>query len=239
MAKKVNQEGLRLAAKAEELLAKAAELALDPAQKASLRNAWRLAGGSRREREQANRQIRDVEMALQRRVADVVLTDVLTGGQLRPVGALEAVRVSGRDGLAEMFDAGLIDSRDLDTGFRYRELLELAGCGLRSQLDDRPGGGSGTCDGLILAKLDQAKAGVLVSWIETVVVAKSRGDTSRRGMRELKALRLIAGEGRTARSICNGSKPAAAYHAALVRALPNVRLALRTWPGLPLDEGAE
>jgi hypothetical protein len=198
----------------ERYLADATMLGLNRDQLARLRHAYMLQEkGTKRDRRRATEIGAEVKRELLAQLNESVDLEKKRGGKvIQPKSG--PVRMSHRDGLQLLWDSGALSRRQLLAGMAVRELAELCTDGLRSQLEDRVGGGgSGSNDGLIVHLLLSAKNTLFLSYIEAAVQSKSRNG------RELTMLRLVAGEGRTISSVSRAGADRALNTAALKVAL--------------------
>lgn len=197
-------------------------LGLSAGHLAHLREAQRLARGTRRERQLGERIGREVAHQLAEMPAQALANEQGDrDGGVRAFNDAGAVRLRSRDELFALFDAGSITRTEFEVGLVYRAHYERLGKSCGSQLADHEGGRGGTPDNdrKVWAGLDDAKAAQALTAFEAAVVSAARGDPIRRGAAELRSLRLVAGEGRTLRSFANGGVLKAAALAALSRAL--------------------
>lgn len=130
------------------------------------------------------------------------------------------LRLKTRDGLLSLLSSGSLSGELGQAGLAFRHCFEASQADLQSVLGNpNPGADRGERRhgdrepaalrrALILARLNQMERAV---------------DAASRDGRELLALRLIAGEGRTLSSLASGGNAKVAYLAALVRALEAVR----------------
>lgn len=142
------------------------------------------------------------------------------GGEVKRAPNGGPLRLKTRDGLLSLLTSGGLSGELCQVGLAFRHCFEFSLSGLQSVLGNpNPGADRGDQHygdrdpaalrrALILARLNQ---------MERAVDAVSRDG------RELLALRLIAGEGRTLTSLASGGNAKVAYLAALVRALEAVR----------------
>lgn len=125
------------------------------------------------------------------------------------------LRISSRDGLATLFEAGAISAHQYGAGRAYRVAFELASAGLRiANLNPTGFGGGKQHAGLAArsaAELQRAYVLLRLRRIELAVAGL--------GARELRVLRLVAGEGYTIRELGGGGNSREANTAALRRAL--------------------
>lgn len=201
-------------------------LGLNPGHLAQLRHAQRLQRGNRRERQEAERIGRAVSLDAAELPAQVLANEADhtpdDGAAVVPFNDAGAVRLRSRDELFALHNAGSITRTEFEVGLIYRGHYERLGKSCGSQLADHQGGrggGSPDNDRKVWAALDDAKAAQAITRFEAAVVEAARGDPVRRGSHELRALRLVAGEGRTLRSFANGGVLKAQALAALSRAL--------------------
>ncbi|WP_419254463.1 hypothetical protein ACN2C6_03275 [Caulobacter sp. ErkDOM-YI] len=156
-----------------------------------------------------------------------------TGQRLAPVPKQGPLRLKTRDGLMSLHASGSLSDGEVEAGLAYRLCVEHAGAGLRSALATCEGGGrshggfgprdkAALMRAYLMARLDQ---------MERAVNAAAQDG------RELLALRLIAGDGRTLTSITAAGNAKLAYLAALRRALAAVASVLRVKRGLAHRDG--
>ena len=157
-----------------------------------------------------------------------------TGEPIAPVPKQGPLRLKTRDGLMSLHASGSLSDGDVEAGLAYRLCVEHAGAGLRSALAMSQGGGGRSQGGFgprdkaalmrayLMARLDQ---------MERAVNAAAQDG------RELPALRLIAGDGRTLTSITAAGNAKLAYLAALRRALAAVASVLPVKRGLAHRDG--
>lgn len=106
-------------------------------------------------------------------------------------------RMKDRDGLRSLFEVGRIGGSHYAAGCAYRRLHEEASSGGgKSQLDDRVR--STTVD-VVGIGFKRAKATTLKTRIDIAVAVRLKADPV-----ALQSLRLVAGEGRSVRSIARG-----------------------------------
>ncbi|EDX81456.1 hypothetical protein BBAL3_2613 [Brevundimonas sp. BAL3] len=153
--------------------------------------------------------------ALRSRLTDTVRLEALrTGEKVQRLPASGPVRLKSRDGLVSLHTSGSLDDDEVRAGLAYRMCWEAASAGLKSSManGERVSGGA-RGDALdikrayLMARLNQMERAV--------------GAIMQDG-RELLALRLIAGEGRTLTSLASGGNAKVAQLAALRRALAAV-----------------
>lgn len=130
-----------------------------------------------------------------------------------------ALRLSSRDGLTALRDLGKLTQAEYETGLLYRNVYELQACDLRSQLGETEGRGGFDRARYVISRLHRAQRAVLRDEIERAVQAACRGSKTTKGLREIKVLRAVAGEGLSLRSVSKGGAMQAIYLASLVRAL--------------------
>lgn len=161
------------------------------------------------------------------------------GGKLKRavVSALQAefgyeaakgeIRMRSRDGLLSLHSTRAIDERLVKAGLAYRHVYEGASSGVASgmgALGGAPGGSRKVVDlsSLTLEELKRARSKaelhraylmVRLNGMERAVAAAIVDG------RELLALRMVVGEGRTVRSLTGGGKAATQYASAVKRAL--------------------
>ena len=108
-------------------------------------------------------------------------------------------RLKERDGLRSLFEAGRLTATEYEAGSIYRRLYEdAASSGGRSQLDDRV---KSTTADVVAIGLKRAKASLLKTRIDVAVAVQLKSEPV-----ALQALRLVAGEGRSVRTMVKGSK---------------------------------
>jgi len=157
-----------------------------------------------------------------------------TGQRPAPVPKQGPLRLKTRDGLMSLHASGSLSDGEVEAGLAYRLCVEHAGAGLRSALAVSEGGGGRSYGGFgprdraalmrayLMARLDQ---------MERAVNAAAQDG------RELLALRLIAGDGRTLTSITAAGNAKLAHLAALRRALSAVASVLPVKRGLAHRDG--
>lgn len=110
----------------------------------------------------------------------------LAGGKVSREGA--ALRIIGRDGLAELMHRGKVDRRQFAGGMAYRRRYEVAFKGLRSTLGTQATGVTPTIDEMQRSRTRLARYEVQRIAVEQLVAAGSPV--------ALQLLRAVAGEGR-------------------------------------------
>lgn len=111
---------------------------------------------------------------------------------------LQPLRISSRDGLAVLFEAGSITAHQYGAGRAYRVAYELAGEGLKIANLNPTGVGGGGQAGTLAAHRsarELQRAYVLARLRQIELAAGGRGE------RELRVLRAVAGEGHTISSL--------------------------------------
>jgi len=220
---------------AEHLLRNADHLALSEDQRSRLLAAYRLSvvvihdkekrAEARREGDEIANQVRG---ELDASVEDAALSAKRRGERVSQHNDDGARRIKTRDGLASLQEGGAITEDEAKAGMAYRLLFEEAGkgAGLGSQLEDRPKSIRSSTHGAVAHGLFRAYVGVRLTGIETAV---SNADASGRA---LAALRAVAGEGRTVRSLGQGGDVKKKNLAALRLALRVARAAIAGNGGL-------
>lgn len=220
---------------AEHLLRNADHLALSEDQRSRLLAAYRLGvaviqdKGRRAEAlREADEIANQVRVELEASVEDVALSAKRRGERVSQHNDDGARRIKTRDGLASLQEGGAITEQEAKDGMAYRLLFEQAGkgAGLGSQLEDRPKSVRSSSHGAVAHGLLRAYVGVRLTGIETAV---GHADASGRA---LAALRAVAGEGRTVRSLGQGGDVKKKNLAALRLALRVTRAAIEGNYGL-------
>jgi hypothetical protein len=220
---------------AEHLLRNADHLALSEDQRSRLLAAYRLSvvvihdkdkrAEARREGDEIANRVRD---ELDASLDDVARAAMRRGERVSQYNDDGARRIKSRDGLAALAEGGAISEQEAKDGMAYRLLFEEAGkgAGLGSQLEDRPKSIRSSTHGAVAHGLFRAYVGVRLTGIETAV---NHADASGRA---LAALRGVAGEGRSVRSLGRGGDVRTKNLAALRLALRVVRAAIEGNYGL-------
>jgi len=130
--------------------------------------------------------------------------------------AFRPLRISSRDGLADLYENGTITAHQYGAGRAYRVAFELAGAGLKIANLNPSGGAGGTQHGTLAAHRsarELQRAYVLARLRQIELAAGGKGD------RELSVLRAVAGEGHTISSLGRAGSARERNTAALRRAL--------------------
>ncbi len=141
----------------------------------------------------------------------------LEGHVDRAVEALGAkpLRISSRDGLATLFEARAITAHQYGAGRAYRVAFELASAGLKiANLNPTGVGGGKQHAGLAARSAAELQKAYVLARLRQIELA-----VAGLGARELRVLRMIAGEGFTVRELGGGGNSREANTAALRRAL--------------------
>lgn len=207
------------------LLRYASAFGLTAGECAKLREVMRLratvrakARGTKREQRRIGELLAEVDRALLASKGALIDLEKARGGKVTRFNDAGALRIHSRDGLASLNSSGRISDRELEIGLAYRALYELRTGALRSQLDDRVRR-VGDHDGMILARLDAAACTDVLRRLDLAVQRSTRGTACWPGVAELRALRLVAGEGRCAWEFARGGEQMEKAVAALRRAL--------------------
>ncbi|MDP1642733.1 MAG: hypothetical protein Q8L59_11160 [Phenylobacterium sp.] len=136
-------------------------------------------------------------------------------GASRDAESSRALRISSRDGLATLFEAGAITAHQYGAGRAYRVAFEAAGVIRVASLNpDGPAGGRAQPSGLQARSAHELQRAYVLARLRQIELA-----VSGLGDRELNVLRKVAGEARTIRELGGGGNTREANQAALRRAL--------------------
>lgn len=157
-----------------------------------------------------------------------------TGEHLAPPPKDGPLRLKTRDGLMSLHSSGSLNDGEVEAGLAYRLCVEHAGAGLRSALAQTEGGGGRSHGGFG----PRDKAALMRAYLMARLNQMERAvDATAEDGRELLALRLIAGDGRTLTSIVAAGNAKLAYLAALRRALAAVASVMPVKGGLANRDG--
>lgn len=157
-----------------------------------------------------------------------------TGERLAPPPKQGPLRLKTRDGLLSLHASGSLDIGEVEAGLAYRLCVEHAGAGLRSALATGEGGGGRSHGGFG----PRDKAALMRAYLMARLNQMERAvDAAAQDGRELLALRLIAGDGRTLTSITAAGNAKLVYLAALRRALAAVASVMPVKRGLANRDG--
>jgi len=206
------------------LVSDASGLALSPGQQARVRLAARLETGTKSQRREADEMAKAIRRELGAQLDESVALELIRGGRVeRPVDG--PVRMSSRDGLLSLLDAGKISREQAEAGLAYRWACEAEGR-IRSQLDEGGGstgggvlisdeaGGSVQIDTFNVRGLRRAKLGLAASGIDRAVAVQLRHRPA-----ALQMLREVAGYSRCISAFGAGGKQKASLINDLVLAL--------------------
>lgn len=215
---------------AEHLLRNAHALGADRGQISRLLCAFRLAQGSNAERTEGGRMAVEVRAELQAALVEVTASALARGESVATFNDAGAKRVKNRDGLANLAETRALDALQAKGGMAFRLCYEASSSGLGSVLG-KIGEGRGCGKRAALAARSAAELHRAYMLARLNQMERAVGAAMVDG-RELHALRMIAGEGRTVWDVAGpGRRERDAYKAALVRALDAIVKALRITGG--------
>lgn len=212
---------------AEHLLRNAAVLGADKGQTQRLKSAFLLSVSALQADRMLGGQIA-AEVRAELKVAfDALLIEARARGEkVETYNDAGAKRIKGRDGLAAL----ALPEQELSFGLSYRQCYDVAVSGLKSSLNPDAGGGRAFVPGLgprDQAALRRAYLLARLAQFDRAIAQCGVGDG-----RELLAVRLVAGEGRTINSFAIGGQARKVYTSALRDGLAVVGEALRVRPPL-------
>ena len=147
-------------------------------------------------------------LALAERLDETVRLERSRGGEVEQANG--KLRLTSRDGLRTLLDRGGLEGPEYEAGMMYRRCYETLSAGPRSNLarDFMTGvrGGGGGADAF--AEIRAQRAQRLAEW-------EALASTGR----QLWALRLVAGQGRTINSLATGGSARLANTRALIEVL--------------------
>lgn len=128
--------------------------------------------------------------------------------------SFKPIRISSRDGLATLFEAGKLTNSQYGALRVYRIAFETASAGLRvANLNPSGAAASRQASGLAARSAAELQRAYVLARLRQIELA-----VSGKGERELRVLRAVAGEGRTIRSLGGSGNAREADTKALVRA---------------------
>lgn len=195
---------------AEHLLRNAEALGLGRGEVTRLRVAYRLMLGTNAEKTEGGNIAAQVRDQLNADLMGVVDAAVARGEKVSTFNAAGAKRIKGRDGLAMLLDKGAISEAQARTAMAYRYCYEASASALRSGL---AAAGEGRGGKSVAADLHQVYVLARLAQMERAVAAAARDG------QETIVLRLVAGDGRSVRSIAAGGHARTLVVQALCRAL--------------------
>lgn len=172
----------------------------DRDQRARLRRAAALSLGGREDRIEAGIIAAGVRDELKAAIDDVTQAAEVRGEKV--VAHKDALRIKGRDGLWLLSDAGKLPVGLVEIGLAYRRLFEearLSAVGSQLGKVDDAAIRASSSHGAAVRGLYRAHAGVLLTDIDSRVQLEA-------GVMARQMMAAVAGEGRTIRSLVDGSR---------------------------------